>query len=236
MATQNEISEEYGVLFVVSTPIGNLEDITLRALRILKEADLIAAEDTRKTGILLKHYHIKNKTTNYHDFNKEKKTPYLLNELKSGKDVAIVSDAGTPGISDPCFYLVKKAIEEGMVISQTGDVMGGIRDELEYIATKASPTKVAEIAEDSEQYVAEIEEAAEILGGDPEIDLAIDVTDELNQLETEMLLEQGGTMPEIPSDDLQYIPEFDELEEEAEVKTKDKLKDEIDKLRKELDG
>ncbi len=129
-----------------------------------------------------------------------------------------------------------QAIEEGMVISQTGDVMGGIRDELEYIATKASPTKVAEIAEDSEQYVAEIEEAAEILGGDPEIDLAIDVTDELNQLETEMLLEQGGTMPEIPADDLQYIPEYDLEEEEAELKSKDQLKDEIDKLRKELEG
>ncbi len=129
-----------------------------------------------------------------------------------------------------------QAIEEGMLISQTGDVMGGIRDELEFIATKASPTKVAEIAEDSEAYVSEIEEAAEILAGDPEIDLAIDVTDELNQLETEMLLDQGGTMPEIPSDDLQYIPEFDELEEEAEVKSKDKLKDEIEKLRKELDG
>ncbi|MFW9989482.1 MAG: Snf7 family protein [Candidatus Odinarchaeota archaeon] len=129
-----------------------------------------------------------------------------------------------------------QAIEEGMLISQTGDVMGGIRDELEFIATKASPTKVAEIAEDSDAYVSEIEEAAEILAGDPEIDLAIDVTDELNQLETEMLLDQGGTMPEIPSDYFQYIPEFDELEEEAEVKSKDKLKDEIEKLRKELEG
>jgi len=129
-----------------------------------------------------------------------------------------------------------QAIEEGMLISQTGDVMGGIRDELEYIATKASPAKVAEIAEDSEAYVAEIEEAADILAGDPEIDLAIDVTEELNQLETEMLLDQGGAMPQIPSDDLQYIPEYDELEEEAEVKSKEKLKDEIDKLRKELES
>ena len=112
MTAHNKISEEHGVLFVVSTPIGNLEDITLRALRILKEADLIAAEDTRKTGILLKHYQIKTKTTSYHDFNKEKKTPYLLKELKSGKDVAIVSDAGTPGISDPCYYLVREGIKE----------------------------------------------------------------------------------------------------------------------------
>ncbi len=127
-----------------------------------------------------------------------------------------------------------QAIEEGTLISQTGDLMGGIRDELEYIATKASPTKVAEISEDSDVYVSEIEEAADILAGDPEIDLAIDVTDELNQLETEMLLDQGGTMPQIPSDDLEYIPEFEEGEEGEDIKSKEKLKDEIEKLRKEL--
>ncbi|MFX1478889.1 MAG: Snf7 family protein [Promethearchaeota archaeon] len=124
------------------------------------------------------------------------------------------------------------AIEEGQLISQTGDIFSGIRDELEYIATKASPARVAEIAEDSEAYVAEIEEAADILAGDPEIDLAIDVTDELNQLETEMLLEQGGTMPEIPADDLQYIPEYED--EIVEEKSKQRLQDEIEKLKKEL--
>jgi len=126
-----------------------------------------------------------------------------------------------------------QAIEEGQLISATGDIFSGIRDELEYIATKASPAKVAEIAEDSEAYVAEIEEAADILAGDPEIDLAIDVTEELNQLETEMLLDQGGTMPETPSDDLQYIPEY-EIEELDEVKSKEKLNKEIEKLKKEL--
>jgi hypothetical protein len=130
-----------------------------------------------------------------------------------------------------------EAIEEGQMISTTGDLMGGIRDELETIATKASPTKVAEIAEDSEAYVAEIEESADILAGDPEIDLAIDVSDELNQLETEMLLEQGGQMPDVPADDLQYISEFDIEDEEApEIKTKAKLEDEIEKLRKELES
>ncbi|MEJ2296507.1 MAG: Snf7 family protein [Candidatus Lokiarchaeota archaeon] len=130
-----------------------------------------------------------------------------------------------------------EAIEEGQMISTTGDLMGGIRDELETIATKASPTKVAEIAEDSEAYVAEIEESADILAGDPEIDLAIDVSDELNQLETEMLLEHGGQMPDVPVDDLQYISEFDIEDEEApEIKTKAKLEDEIEKLRKELES
>lgn len=129
-----------------------------------------------------------------------------------------------------------EAIEEGQMISTTGDLMGGIRDELESIATKAAPTKIAEIAEDSEAYVAEIEESADILAGDPEIDLAIDVSDELNQLETEMLLEQGGQMPDVPLDDLQYISEFDLEEEEPEIKTKAKLEDEIEKLRKELES
>jgi 16S rRNA (cytidine1402-2'-O)-methyltransferase len=103
---------ESGVLYVVSTPIGNLEDITLRALRVLKEVDLVAAEDTRHTGLLLKHYGIEKRLESYHDFNKEKKAPALIEELKSGRAVAVTSDAGTPGISDPCYLLVKLAIQE----------------------------------------------------------------------------------------------------------------------------
>ncbi len=103
-----------GTLYLVSTPIGNLEDITFRALRILKEVNLIAAEDTRKTVILLKYYSISNRLTNYHDFNKEKKVHSLMQELKAGNSVALVSDAGTPGISDPAFLLVKLAIQEGI--------------------------------------------------------------------------------------------------------------------------
>ncbi len=129
-----------------------------------------------------------------------------------------------------------EAVEEGKMISMTGDLMGGIRDELQTISTKVSPEKIAIIAEDSEAYVAEIEESAEILAGDPEIDLAIDVTDELNQLETEMLLDQGGQIPDVPADDLQYISEFELDEEEPEIRTKAKLSDEIEKLRKELES
>jgi len=98
------------------------------------------------------------------------------------------------------------------------------------------PPKRLLIAEDSELYVSEIEESAEILAGDPEIDLAIDITDELNQLETEMLLEQGGQMPAVPDDELAYISEFEEIEEEPGIQTKAKLENEIDKLRKELEG
>jgi 16S rRNA (cytidine1402-2'-O)-methyltransferase len=105
-----------GTLYLVSTPIGNLEDITFRALRILKEVNLIAAEDTRKTVILLKYYSISNRLTSYHDFNKEKKVHSLMQELKAGNSVALVSDAGTPGISDPAFLLVKLAIQEGIKV------------------------------------------------------------------------------------------------------------------------
>ncbi|HDS09235.1 MAG TPA: 16S rRNA (cytidine(1402)-2'-O)-methyltransferase [Firmicutes bacterium] len=105
-----------GTIFIVSTPIGNLKDITLRALETLKDADIIAAEDTRRTGILLKHFEIKTKLIAYHDFNKESITPKLIKEVLKGKNLALVSDAGTPGISDPGYYIVKSALEDGIPV------------------------------------------------------------------------------------------------------------------------
>ena len=110
------MSINVGSLYLVSTPIGNLEDITLRALRILKEADLIAAEDTRRTGLLLKHFGVQNRMESYHDHNKTRKAPILLNRLKQGDSVAVVSDAGTPGISDPAYYLVRRAVEASIPV------------------------------------------------------------------------------------------------------------------------
>lgn len=106
-----------GILYIVSTPIGNLEDVTLRALRILKEAAIIAAEDTRHTQKLLNYYQIKTSQTSYHDHNKEEKAEVLISKLKEGRDIALVCDAGTPGISDPGYYLIKRAIEEDIQIA-----------------------------------------------------------------------------------------------------------------------
>jgi 16S rRNA (cytidine1402-2'-O)-methyltransferase len=103
-------------LFVVPTPIGNLEDITLRAIRILKEADVILAEDTRTTGFLLKHFQIDKKIMAYHKFNEHKTLQGLIERLQSGKTLALVSDAGTPSISDPGFLLVRACVENGIEI------------------------------------------------------------------------------------------------------------------------
>jgi 16S rRNA (cytidine1402-2'-O)-methyltransferase len=105
-----------GNLYIVPTPIGNLEDITLRALRILKEVDVIASEDTRHTQQLLTHFQISKVLTSYHDFNKETKVPLLLQVLKEGRQVALVSDAGTPTISDPGYLLINQAIAHGIKV------------------------------------------------------------------------------------------------------------------------
>ena len=106
-----------GTLFLVSTPIGNLEDITFRALRVLKESDIIAAEDTRRTGMLLQHYSIKNRMVSYHSHNQKSRLPVLLQKLSEGSNIALVSDAGTPGISDPAFDLVRTAIASSIPVT-----------------------------------------------------------------------------------------------------------------------
>jgi 16S rRNA (cytidine1402-2'-O)-methyltransferase len=97
-------------LYLVPTPIGNLEDITLRAIRILKEADLILAEDTRKTGVLLKHFEIDNKLFSHHQFNEHKTINLLVDRMLGGETMALVTDAGTPAISDPGFLLIRECI------------------------------------------------------------------------------------------------------------------------------
>lgn len=105
-----------GTLFLVATPIGNLEDITLRALRVLREADLIAAEDTRRTAKLLAHYAISKPTLSFHEHNTRARLPQLLARLERGERVALVTDAGTPGISDPGVELVRRCAERGIAV------------------------------------------------------------------------------------------------------------------------
>lgn len=100
----------------MSTPIGNLQDITFRAIEVLSRVDLIAAEDTRRAAILLNHYRLTTATTSFYDFNKEQKTPGLIRKLIQGQSIAVISEAGTPGISDPAFYIVREAIREGIVV------------------------------------------------------------------------------------------------------------------------
>src|SRR6476620_10202034 len=105
-----------GTLYVVATPIGNLEDVTLRALRVLREVALIAAEDTRRTARLLQHYSISTRTTSLHEHNERSKTASLIARLLAGESVALVSDAGTPVISDPGSHLVQQAHQHGIVV------------------------------------------------------------------------------------------------------------------------
>ncbi len=103
-------------LYIVPTPVGNLEDITLRAIRILKEVGLVLAEDTRKTGILLKHYNIENKMQSHHQHNEHQTAEIIAKRINAGETVAIVTDAGTPGISDPGFLLVRTCLEAGIEV------------------------------------------------------------------------------------------------------------------------
>lgn len=122
------------MLYIVSTPIGNLEDITLRALRILKEVDFIAAEDTRHSKILLNKYEIKTQLLSFHSYSSDNKLQKIIELLKEGKNIALISDAGTPGISDPAYNLIQAALQNDIKISPipgpssllAGLILGGL--------------------------------------------------------------------------------------------------------------
>ena len=110
-------NELCAMLYIVPTPVGNLEDITLRALKVLREADLILAEDTRTSGLLLKHFDIKRPMQSYHKFNEHQTVERIVQRLLAGEQVAVVSDAGTPGISDPGFLIAREAIRAGVEVT-----------------------------------------------------------------------------------------------------------------------
>jgi 16S rRNA (cytidine1402-2'-O)-methyltransferase len=105
-----------GILYLVATPIGNLEDITYRAIKVLTSVDVIAAEDTRKTKVLLDHYSISKPMVSYFSYNERQRTPQLVQKLQQGQSIALVSDAGTPGISDPAFHIVQSCLAAGIPV------------------------------------------------------------------------------------------------------------------------
>ena len=105
-----------GILYIVPTPVGNMEDMTYRAVRILKEVDLVLAEDTRTSGILLRHFDIRNQLMSHHKFNEHGTSAGIVSRLQAGENVALISDAGTPGISDPGFFLVREAVKAGIEV------------------------------------------------------------------------------------------------------------------------
>jgi 16S rRNA (cytidine1402-2'-O)-methyltransferase len=117
MRNEERGSLDQGTLYIVSTPIGNLGDVTQRAVEILSTVSLIAAEDTRRTRILLNRYEIQTPLSSYNSYNKFKKGPLFMSRLKKGESIALVSDAGTPGISDPHYHLVQLAINEGIFVN-----------------------------------------------------------------------------------------------------------------------
>lgn len=105
-----------GILYIVPTPVGNMDDMTLRAVNVLREADLVLAEDTRTSGVLLKHFDIQNRLMSHHKFNEHGTSAAVVSRLLAGETVALISDAGTPGISDPGFFLVREAVKAGVEV------------------------------------------------------------------------------------------------------------------------
>lgn len=134
--TKEKTDSGKGALYIIATPIGNLEDITLRALRILKECDAVFAEDTRRTRVLLDKYEIHKRLESYHIFNEHGKTPELLRRVQNGEKIALVSDAGTPCIADPGFLLIREAVNSGI----EPEIIPGVSSLTFAIAASALPS------------------------------------------------------------------------------------------------
>lgn len=203
-----------GTLYLVSTPIGNLEDITFRALRILKEADLIAAEDTRESIRLLNHFEIQTPMTSYHDHNKEEKGPKLIQILEEGKNIALISDAGTPGISDPGEDLVRLCHQAGITVTAcpgcvaaiTGLTLSGLstgrftfegflpvnkKRKKERLSQLAQEVRTMIFYEAPHKLLATLEDMQEVLGN-RKISLARELTKKFEEIKATTLEEAIG--------------------------------------------
>jgi len=201
-------------LYIVPTPIGNLEDITLRALRILKEVNLILAEDTRTTGHLLKHYSIENKLQSHHLHNEHKTVEQITERIKAGETVALVSDAGTPAISDPGYMLVRECIKQGIKVDclpgATAFVPALVNSGLDCESfvfygflpqKKGRQTKLKELATESRtmilyespyRLIKALEEFAQYLGDDRQISVSREISKMFEET-------KRGTAPELIS-------------------------------------
>ena len=136
-----------GTLYIIPTPVGNMEDMTFRAIRILKEADLVLAEDTRTSGVLLKHFEIQNRLMSHHKFNEHGTSAGLVERLKAGQNIALISDAGTPGISDPGFFLAREAVKEGIEVTCLPGATAFVPQK------KGRQTKLTELAEEQRTMI-----------------------------------------------------------------------------------
>jgi len=201
-------------LYIIPTPIGNLEDITLRALRILKEVNLILAEDTRTTGHLLKHYSIENKLQSHHLHNEHKTVEQITERIKAGETVALVSDAGTPAISDPGYMLVRECIKQGIKVDclpgATAFVPALVNSGLDCESfvfygflpqKKGRQTKLKELATESRtmilyespyRLIKALEEFAQYLGDDRQISVSREISKMFEET-------KRGTAPELIS-------------------------------------
>ena len=188
-----------GILYLVATPIGNLEDMTFRGIRILKEADLIAAEDTRNSIKLLNHFEIKTPMTSYHEFNRYDKAETLIQKLEAGDNVALITDAGTPGISDPGEVLVQMCIERGITVVPVPGAVAGInaliasgqstrrfvfeaflsqdkKEKQETLKKMASETRTMILYEAPHRLKKTLKSLAEVLGDDRSITICKELT------------------------------------------------------------
>lgn len=188
-----------GKLYIVPTPIGNLEDMTFRAVKVLQNADIIAAEDTRTSAVLMRHYNIKTHLISYHKFNEKKKSLKIIEYLQEGKDVAVITDAGTPGVSDPAEELIKSAIDNEIQIIPLPGAAALIpaftaadcsKDNFLFLGFLSSKTKEAEktfkkiaflpyniiIYESPKRVVKTLELIGEILGSNRKITLAKEIS------------------------------------------------------------